>query len=162
MIALDTRNCAYESVVHTVRTFEEIGARQYKKYVSSVIENRTVAIHDTISNNFLPQFKWQDPKQVAKESQNFTAMTSDRFLFSRLYIGSQQRDGDLDEFFMHENQSYPPPLSKFGNLRSTKKSDLIECMTKEIAQTSPQESYTRSRYLSSISACTTSVIRVNV
>lgn len=42
LIALDTRNCADESVVHTVRTIEEIGTRQYKKYVSlsSTIEQR--------------------------------------------------------------------------------------------------------------------------
>jgi len=62
LIALDTQNCADEFVVRTVRTVEEIGARQYKKYVSSVIENRTTAIHDTISKNFFPLFKRQQPK----------------------------------------------------------------------------------------------------
>ena len=109
--------------------------------MSSVIENITAAIHDTISKNFLPLFKRQQPKQVSKAFQKLTTVTSDRFLFSRLNIGGQQRDGDLDEFFMHENESYLPSLSEFGNLRSTKESDLIECMTKGIAQTSPPESY---------------------
>jgi len=38
-----------------MRTVEEIGAKQakqHKKYVSSVFENITAAIHDTISKNF--------------------------------------------------------------------------------------------------------------
>ena len=64
-------------------------------------------------------------------------MTSDRFLFSRLHIGSQIRSGDLEEFFSHENQPYPPTLSEFGNLRYTKKSDLIPIITKGITETSP-------------------------
>ena len=36
---------------------------------------------------------------------------------------------------------YPPALSEFGNLRSTEKSDLIECLTKGITQNLPPESY---------------------
>ncbi|KAL9966137.1 hypothetical protein ACROYT_G024162 [Oculina patagonica] len=59
-----------------------------------------------------------------------TAVASDRYLFSRLYIASQQRDGDLEEFFKHENQPYPPSLSEFGNLRFGKKSDLIKCVNR--------------------------------
>ena len=141
MIALDTRSCADESVVGTVRTIEEIGTRQYKKYVSSVIDNRTAAIHNTISKNSLALFKRQHPKQVCKAVQKLTVVTFDHFLFSCLYIGRQQRDGDLDEFFIHENQSYPLALSKFGNLRCTEKSDLIECLTKGITQNLPPESY---------------------
>ena len=42
---------------------------------------------------------------------------------------------------MHESKSYPPAFSLFGNLRSTKKSNLIECSTKGITQNFPPESY---------------------
>ena len=62
-----------------------------------------------------------------------------RYLFSRLYIASQQRDGDLEEFFKHENQPYPPSLSEFGQLRFGKKSDLIACVNRESPP--PPESY---------------------
>ena len=141
LIALDTSNCTDESVVRIVRTIEEIGTRQCKKYVSSVVDNGTAAIHDTISKNSLALFKRQHPKQVCKAVQKLTVVTSDHFLSSCLYIGRQQRDGDLDEFFIHENQSYPPALSEFGNLRSTEKSDLIECLTKGITVNFPPESY---------------------
>ena len=42
----------------------------------------------------------------------------------------QHRTGDLDEFFVHENQPYPPSLSEFRKLRFGKKSDLLTCITK--------------------------------
>lgn len=104
------------------------------KEIRVIIDNRTAPIHDTTSIR-------QQPKQVCKGTQRLTAMISDRFLFNRLYIGSQQRDGDLGEFFMHENQSYPPYSSQYGNLRYTKKFALIECLTKRITETSPPEAY---------------------
>jgi len=100
-----------------------------------------VSIHDTISKNTLPLFKRQLPKQISKASLKLTAGTSDRYLFSRLYIASQQRDGDLEEFFKHENQPYPPSLSEFGNLRFGKKSDLISCVNKETPPPPPPGSY---------------------
>ena len=47
--------------------------------------------------------------------------------FSRLYVTSQIRNGDLDEFLKHENQSYPPS-PQMGKLRAGKKSDLLRCL----------------------------------
>lgn len=39
------------------------------------------------------------------------------------------RDGDLGDFFSHENQPWPPSLSEHGKLRlPTKKSDLLKCV----------------------------------
>ena len=54
-------------------------------------------------------------------------MKRDCSLFSRLYIACQTRDGNLDDFFKHENQGCPPSLSDQGHLRlPTKKSELTE------------------------------------
>lgn len=128
LLALDTRNCADASGVDTVHKVHDI-------------DERTVSIHDTISKNTLPLFKRQHPKQISKASLKLTAVTSDRYLFSRLYIASQQRNGDLEEFFKHENQPYPPSLSEFGNLRFGKKPDLIACVNKETQPPPPPASY---------------------
>ena len=49
-------------------------------------------------------------------------------LFSRLYIGCQNRDGNLEEFFRHENQACPPALSDGGSIRLGLKSDLLSCL----------------------------------
>ena len=56
------------------------------------------------------------------------SLKSDVGLFSRLYIGCQSRDGNLEEFFRHENQVYPPALSDDGNLHLGTKSDLLICL----------------------------------
>ena len=57
-----------------------------------------------------------------------TSLKSDCSLFSRLYIASQTRDGDLERFFRHENQACPPSISQLGKLRLGTKSDLLVCL----------------------------------
>lgn len=136
-MALDTRNCADESVITTVRTIEEKGSLQYKKYVKDVIRDRTVSIHDPIKKTSLALFKRQTPKTSSKSSKQLSALKSDRCLFSRLYIASQHREGDLDDFFQYENQPYPPSLSEFGKLRFAKKSDLLSSLEVPIQPTPP-------------------------
>ena len=42
-------------------------------------------------------------------------------------MSCQVRDGNIKEFFHHENHNYPPTLSKFGELHSGTKADLLEC-----------------------------------
>ena len=49
-------------------------------------------------------------------------------LFSRLFIASRMRDGDLDDVFAHENQACPPALSQMGKMRLGKKSVLVGCL----------------------------------
>ena len=49
-------------------------------------------------------------------------------LVSRLFIACQTRDGNLKEFFQHENQPCPPSLSDRGGLRLGVKSDLLPCL----------------------------------
>ena len=38
------------------------------------------------------------------------------------------RDGNLNEFFSHENGSYPPSISKNGDLMRGSKSTLLHCI----------------------------------
>ena len=40
----------------------------------------------------------------------------------------QNRQGDLQEFFAHEVQSFPPSLSDFISMHSGKKSDLLSIL----------------------------------
>ena len=65
-----------------------------------------------------------------KEKMKLQSVKTDCQLFSKLYIGCQSRDGDLDEFFSHESQGAPPLLSDCGRIRSGTKCDLIHCMDK--------------------------------
>ncbi len=57
-----------------------------------------------------------------------------------LYIACQSRDGDLDDFFHHENQRVAPPsLSNLGKLRQGTKADLLSCLENciELAPSQP-------------------------
>ena len=49
-------------------------------------------------------------------------------LFSRIYISCQSKDGDMDEFFRHENQGTCTSLSGMGDLRHGTKSELMSCV----------------------------------
>ena len=49
-------------------------------------------------------------------------------LFSQLYIACENRDGNLEEFFRHENQPWPPSLADRGELRKGQKADLVQCL----------------------------------
>ena len=71
---------------------------------------------------------------VAKTSELVSSLKSDRNLFSRLYVASQFRDGNLDEFFSHENQPCPPSLSDRGKLILGTKSDIVRCLEDAIEE----------------------------
>jgi len=46
-----------------------------------------------------------------------------------LYVASEARDANIDDFFSHEKQMYPPSISEDGKLRKpTNKSDIIDCI----------------------------------
>lgn len=47
------------------------------------------------------------------------------------------RDGDLDQFFSHENQVAPPSLSLRGKIRLGTKADLLYCIMTDDADSQP-------------------------
>lgn len=58
------------------------------------------------------------------------SLKDDCKLYASLYVACQTREGDLEDFFAHENHSFPPALSSYGKLRQTTKSDGIKILTK--------------------------------
>ena len=99
-----------------------VGLSQYQKYVSDVHIDRKISIHH---QNSLAIFKQQCLKGVSKRKQRVTSLKSDCNLFSNLYIASKYRDGNLEDFFAHENHARPPTLSDHGKLHlRMKKFDL--------------------------------------
>ncbi|CAB3995763.1 Hypothetical predicted protein [Paramuricea clavata] len=121
LVTLDSRNCANEAVVNTIRTLEDAGTKKYQDYVKTVLVDRSHSIHDTISNNLLPLFSTK-LKVRSKDCKKVKVFENNVALLGQLYISLQNRDGDISEFFAHEVQSYPPSLSEFVklNLSGTK------------------------------------------
>ena len=89
----------------------EAGKQQFKKYWNKAVVNNTSAISNTIKNNKCEIFSTSKSKTPSKLHQNLKVVKNDVGLFSRLFIDSQTRDGDLHTFFAHE--SYRRKKQKF-------------------------------------------------
>lgn len=132
LLVLGTRDIADPKVANTIRNIEQIGKNQYQEYIRDRLDNRTKPLSDPIKQNKLHLFSRQESKVVAKDKQQISSLKQNCSLFAQLYVSCQVRDGNLDEFFRHENQAYPPSLSQFGQLRLGSKSDLLVPLEKII------------------------------
>ena len=114
-------------MAHTVRSLEETGKKQYNDFVKKVLE-RTTSIHDPINRNSLALFKTPQSKILPNKGK-MKVLQNNVALFGQLCIAMQNRQSDLNEFFAHEIQSFPPSLSDFGMLYLPgTKSDLLPCV----------------------------------
>ena len=134
LMVLDTNEIASDDVVATIRSIEVESENLMKSFITDRLVSKAKELTDVINLNKFPLFgslkrsPSQDKKVIASLKQNCS-------LFSRLYISCQARDGNLDEFFSHENQPYPPSISKHGELRSCNKSELLKSL--ETVHTTP-------------------------
>ena len=128
LLVLDSHDIADVSISETIRKIEKLGLEQYEQYVEERLHSHTLSIAEPIKKNSLHLFSRPPVRQKSAKQLQVSSLKSDCSLFSRLYIASQTRDGDLDEFFKHENQVYPPALSQVGVLRSGLKSELVHCL----------------------------------
>ena len=108
MLVLNTRDTMEPSVVEVVWKIEELGTAQFKMFVKERLTDQTKPIRDPIKRNNLPLFSRPSLKLKSTDKQKVTSLKNDCSLFSRLYISAQVWAGDLDTFFQHENQTYPP------------------------------------------------------
>ena len=127
LVVLDTKEIAGPAAVENVRNVKKIGQEQFQAFTRECLVERTKPIDDAIRRNKLKVFSTSTPRSVSKGKQQLASLRNDVALFSRLYIGCQTRDGNLEEFFRHENQACPPALSDGESLRLGTKSDLLKC-----------------------------------
>ena len=128
LLVLDSRDLADSAVINTVRQIEKLGQEQHDSFVHEILINQTKSITDQIKRNNLPLFSRTPIRDKSRTQLQVSSLKNDCSLFSRLFIASQKRDGDLDEFFAHENQACPPALSHMGKMRLGTKSDLVGCL----------------------------------
>ena len=61
--------------------------------------------------------------------QRIANLEADRRFYANLFVVCQARDGNLDNFFAHENHAYPVSLSEYGKLRKcSAKWDFLQCL----------------------------------
>ena len=84
----------------------------------------------------MPLFNCPKPKKNKAIMQKVSSLKQNCSLFAQLYVSCQVREGNLDEFFSHENQNFPPSISQQGRLKFGQKSDLLECLESSLAHQS--------------------------
>ena len=129
MYNIDTKEMVDKKVMETLNTIEETGKNQFFEYFKTRISERSISITNTISKNKFFLFSAPKSKDSTKKDDQLKAAKNNVALFSRLFIACQSREGDLEQFFSHENQAVPPSLSETGDLRPVKaKSGIIPCI----------------------------------
>ena len=78
LLVLNTRNCASDDVVRTVKSIKELGLSQYKDYVQNVVISTKTSIHQPIKKNSLPLFK----RQKVKENKVKKKLTVSKVMFA--------------------------------------------------------------------------------
>ena len=118
LTTLHTKDIINEEVVRTVRTARQLGEQQFKAFLKERLEDET-----NLKANNRPTYNARERRVVSKDKAKITVLKED--LFSRLYIAYQNRDGNLEDFFKFENQTWPPSLSLMRELRGGTKVDLV-------------------------------------
>ena len=144
LVTLDSRDCIDPEVADSVRGLEDTGKAQYQVFMKDVLTDRTKTIHDTIKKNNLSLFKKSSKKKPTHQGKKIKMLANNVSLFAQLYVAMQSRDGDLNEFFSHEVQAFPPYLSDLGNLYLPgTKSELLKCLVPQELSEPPMRYHSR-------------------
>ena len=95
LIILDTRDIADPAIIECVRQIEKLGTDRYELYVQERLVEKTKNINKPIKRNKLALFHCPPVQEHSKSQQHLSLLKNDCSLFSRLYVASQIRDGDM-------------------------------------------------------------------
>ena len=91
----------------------------------------TSSLYNTITKNSLALCCQKNSVVISVSEQKLVNLSSDCRLYSNLYIASQAREGDLDQFFRHENHVFPVSISEYVKLSAAKdKPELTQLLHK--------------------------------
>ena len=128
LLRLGTRDIVELTVVESLQKEEKLGHEQYETFIAERLSSQATTLSETIKKNKLKLFSESPSRTGSTSDLQLSSLRNDCALFSKLFIACQTQKGDLDEFFRHENQAWPPALSQNGGLREGSKSDLLECL----------------------------------
>jgi len=107
------------------------GKQQYDSFVNEVLIRRSKPFDTPIQRNHFLLFK--TPKRKRVQGKQVRILTGNVSLLGQMYIATQSRKGNVDEFFAHEFQEYPPSIaSNVDKMYRSKKSDILVCLRNEV------------------------------
>lgn len=131
LISLDTRVVSDEECVKMLRDSEARGILLYKTFVSERLsEGSKTNIFAPLKSNKIRIFN-QMKKKRNTDKEMVHSLQNDVHLFQRCLTVSMNRKLDMENFFKHENSTYPPSLSSNGHLRhALGKADILQPLEK--------------------------------
>lgn len=98
IVALVTKEVASTAVNHSVQVLKDIGKKQYETFWDERLVKHSKPLNETIKKNKLPLFKDCPVKEKSKGAVKLQTAKDQGQLFANLYIGCQNRSGNLDDF----------------------------------------------------------------
>ena len=128
LLSLDTKTIASSCNAAKIATHISHGNSSFKAFLESLRQKDTSSFYSPIKKTKMDFFLQEKITTVVKEK----VLKEDCQLFSKLFISSQMRECNLQEFFRHENQSFPASLSDGGRLHVCQKSQLAAILVDKV------------------------------
>lgn len=127
---IESKKVASAAVVRTVQHIEEWGVQHYENYVRNrLAPGAEQNFSDVIKKNKYALFSTA-PARKSNTSVKLDNIKADCGLFIKLYCASQDREGDMDEFWSLETHDWPVAFTEDGGMKyGEDKSKLIGCLT---------------------------------
>ena len=126
LMNIDTRDLAEECVVNTEQC---LGEAKCKEFMKERLIDCTTSISGPIKKNKLALFSNQYSPRKNLQSEESVLKNNVKH-FSQLFIATQNRKGDLGEFFQHENQMIPRSFFKDEVIHQSDKAVFIQSFEK--------------------------------
>ena len=117
LVTLDSEEVMGETAVSYIREVQTIAQSQYEMYVDERLKQRSVLISNIIPKSNVSIIRKTQQTNHSRTAYEIKSLKNNCELFSRMYISCQSRDGDMDDFFRHENRGMPPLLTDMGDQR---------------------------------------------
>ena len=118
MLVLDTRDIVEKYVIDNVYRMESQGCQQYYiLYANGSCSHEKEQYKLTLNPH---------KRQRTRSCGLILSLKSNCNLFSRLYVASQFRDVNINDYFSNEN--HPCPLSAIMKLKPSTKSGIVRCL----------------------------------
>ena len=126
---LETKIVVPKTIAQNLYKLENVEEKQFRDFIEQRVWKRSVPLSDMIGRNKFSLFMAVGSYFASRKDEQLNTAKYNVSLFSRLFIACQTREGDLENFFAHENHLNPPSLSDRGELRPAKsKSGIVDCL----------------------------------
>ena len=116
LVHITSRHVLDDVVTRPIKEAKRIGEDQYTAFVNERLINRRTSLYDTLKRNDMSLFRQKHLLKMSKSKQKIADLYSERRLYAKLHVACHSREGDVDNFFAHENHAFPVSISEYGKL----------------------------------------------